>query len=137
MARFEKGNPGGPGRPPGRSISFELLDRLGESKAEELFKAVLQQANDGKPQAAHILMSRIWPRRRGRPVNLTLPPIREAKDLLAAQGAVAQALSDGELTPQEAADVSSVLEKHRRMVDLVQVEERVKALEAQLEQLQQ
>ncbi len=80
MPRFEKGNPGGPGRPPGRSISHELLDRLGEDKAEELFKAVLQQANDGKPQAASILMNRIWPRRRGRPVNLRLPPIRGARE---------------------------------------------------------
>ena len=137
MPRFEKGNPGGPGRPPGRSLSAELLDRLGEGKAEELFKAVLQQANDGKPQAAHILMSRIWPRRRGRVVNLRLPPIRGARDLLAAQSAVAQALSDGELTPQEAADVSTVLEKHRRMVDLVQVEERVKALEATVKEMKQ
>ncbi len=137
MPRFEKGNPGSPGRPPGRSIAYELLDRLGQDRAEELFKAVLQQANDGKPQAASILMNRIWPRRRGRPVRLTLPPIRGAKDLLAAQGAVAQALSDGELTPQEAADVSSVLEKHRRMVDLVQVEERVKALEMAMKEMKQ
>ncbi len=137
MPRFEKGNPGGPGRPPGRSIAYELLDRLGEDKAEELFKAVLQQAHDGKPQAATILMNRIWPRRRGRPVNLALPPIKGARDLLAAQSAVAQALSDGELTPQEAADVSTVLEKHRRMVDLVQVEERVKTLEAMMKEMKQ
>ncbi len=130
MPRFEKGNPGGPGRPPGRSISFELLDRLGQDRAEELFPR--RQA-----QAASILMNRIWPRRGGRPVNLRLPPIKGARDLLAAQSAVAQALSDGELTPQEAADVSSVLEKHRRMVDLVQVEERVKALEATMKEMKQ
>ena len=42
MPRFEKGNPGGPGRPPVRSLSAGLLDRLGEGKAEELFNAVLQ-----------------------------------------------------------------------------------------------
>ncbi len=137
MPRFEKGNPGGPGRPPGRTVAAEFLDRLGEDKAEELFKAVLQQANAGKSHAANLLMSRIWPRRRGRPVNITLPPIKGARDLLAAQSAVAQALSDGELTPQEAADVSTVLEKHRRMVDLVQVEERVKALEMAMKEMKQ
>ena len=96
---------------------------------------MLQQANDGKPQAANILMGRIWPARRGRPVNLALPRIESAKDLVTAQAAVAEALSEGELTPQEAADVSSVLERHRRMVDLAHVEEHMKGFEQTIEQL--
>ena len=137
MPKFEKGHPGGPGRPPGRSRSYQLLDRLGEEKAEELFKAVLQQATDGKPQAANILMGRIWPTRRGRAVNLTLPRIESARDLVTAQAAVAEALSEGELTPQEAADVSTVLGQHGRMLELAAVQESLKRLDERVKVLEQ
>jgi hypothetical protein len=60
--------------------------------------------------AARLIVDRIAPPRRGRPVPIALPEVIRARDVPAALAAVLAAVGSGELTPAEAAAVSAVVE---------------------------
>jgi hypothetical protein len=52
-----------------------------------------------------------------------------AKDAVAAASAVLQAVSSGDLTPTEAAQVMGLVDSFRRTLELTELEARVAALE--------
>jgi hypothetical protein len=63
MAKFQKGNPGGPGRPAGsRNTVNRLLDGPVNDDAETIVRRMIEAASEGDRMAA-------------RPVQLALPPI--------------------------------------------------------------
>lgn len=127
---FQPGNPGGPGRPEGsRNKATLLLDKLAGDDAEAVLRKQLELAKNGDQRAAEIVLSRVWPARKSRPVSLALPAIATAADVVAALGTVAGAMADGELTPDEAQAVSAVLEGKRRAIETVELESRITALE--------
>lgn len=80
------------------------------------------------------LMRLTMPAAKSAPVRLNLPPIRTANDVLEAHGTVIAAMSSGELTPDEAAIVSSVIENKRKAVETVDLAERLAAIERRLEE---
>jgi hypothetical protein len=136
MAKFEKGNPGRPGRPVGsRNTVNRLLDGLVNNDAETIVRKMIEAASDGDRVAARLVLNRVWSAPRGRPVQLALPPIRQPADLVAAHAAVVAAIAAQEITPQDGAALSAVLETHRRAFELVGQEKRVEALEAQVRHL--
>lgn len=127
---FRAGNPGGPGRPVGsRPKALLALDALAEGSAPEVITKLLEAAKEGDIRAAEIILSRVWPARKGRTVALGLPAIRTAADVAAALGAVADAVANGEITPDEGAAVATVLETKRRAIETVELESRIAALE--------
>src|SRR4051812_21003265 len=81
MGVFGKGNPGGPGRPRLRERAAALDLRAAEAGAE-LIDVALKEAKGGNLKAVEMLLDRIWPVRRGRPVEIEAPPIRSTADLL-------------------------------------------------------
>ncbi len=136
MPKFEKGNPGGPGRPRGsRNDVNAILDQLAVDGAETMVKKMIEAADGGDRVAARLVLSRIWSAPKGRSVAIDLPEIRTPADLLAAHAAVVTAISDQTITPQDGASLSSVLETHRRAFELVAQEERVEQLEADVRRL--
>jgi hypothetical protein len=80
-------------------------------------------------RAVELVLSRIWPVRKGRPVSLDLPAIKTAADVVAAVGLVADAVGAGTITPDEGQAISAVLETKRRAIETVELEARVAALE--------
>ncbi len=127
---FQPGNPGGPGRPEGsRNRATVILDQLAEGDAEAVLRKQLELAKAGDQRAAEIVLSRVWPARKSRPVSLTLPAIKTAADVVEALGTVANAMAEGDLTPDEAQAVSAVLEGKRRAIETVELEARITALE--------
>jgi hypothetical protein len=58
-----------------------------------------------------------------------LPEARTAEDVAAALAAVVSAMADGELTPDEAALVASVLEMRRKSIETIEHENRLRLLE--------
>jgi len=102
---------------------------MAEDDAKAVLEKQLELAKAGDQQAAQLVLSRIWPIRRGRPVSLPLPPIDTASDLVKALGAVANAVGAGELTPEEGAAFSAVLETKRRAIETSELEARIVALE--------
>ena len=128
--RFARGNPGGPGRPKGgRHAALAALDAIGAEAAEAVLRRVVEDAKAGDLRAAEILLRRLWPERKGRPVEVALPPVVVAADLVPALAAVVAAMGRGELTPEEAQAVCAVLESQRRAVETAELEARVAALE--------
>src|SRR5262252_7308471 len=93
--RFQPGQSGNPrGKPPGtRSKALRELDRLGAEGAEAVLRAVLAAAQNGHVGAAALVLRRCWPEARGRPVRLTLPPIRTAADTVVAAAPVVAEVS--------------------------------------------
>ena len=71
----------------------------------------------------------IVPDAKSRAVSLSLPPLRTAQDVSDALGAVFDAMGRGEITVDEAATIGGVLEGKRRAVELVDLENRLSALE--------
>ena len=121
MPKFEKGHPGGPGRPRGsRNKVNLLLDRLAVGD-ETMAKTVIKAALSGDRAAARQVLKRIWSAPKGRALQFDLPEIRTPADLLAAHACVAAAISDGRLTAQDVASLSAGLEKHRRAFELAAV----------------
>ena len=116
---------GGPGKPfrPGRSgnaagrpadarpAALTALDAIGTANAAPILQAVVDAARGGGIRAAEILLSRIWPARKGRPVESDLPPMRNPGGLVAALAAIGA----GELAVEEAA--AAVLEVQRRAME--------------------
>ena len=102
-----------------------------QEDAEAVVRAVLAAAKDGDMTAARLVLDRIAPPRKGRPVRFAIPEMTSAGDIGAAVGAVALAMGRGELTPEEAASVAAVLEIRRKALETVEIENRVAALEQQ------
>jgi hypothetical protein len=136
MPKYEKGHPGGPGRPRGsRNAVNLLLDRLAVEGAETMVKAMIGAAAEGNYAAARLVLNRIWSAPRERPVEIALPEIRTPADLVAAHGAIATAITAQEITPQDGAALATVLEAHSRAFELLGQEKRVEALETEVRHL--
>ena len=130
-APFRKGQSGNPsGKPPGtRNKTTMLAEKLMQDDAKEVVKVVLEAAKRGDMTAARLILERIAPVRKGRPVYFDLPPISNAEDVAAAMEALTTAMASGEVTPDEAATVASVLEMRRKTLEIDELVLRVKALE--------
>jgi hypothetical protein len=126
--RGQSGNPAG--RPKGsRHAALLALDQIGAEAGKDIMAAVVAAAKGGDMRACDILLRRLWPERKGRPVRMHLPAIIAPRDIVAALGAVADAVAAGELSPEEGAAVAGILEAQRRAVETVEMEARIAALE--------
>lgn len=127
---FEAGNSGGPGRPAGsRNAATLLLDQMASDDAQAVLEKQLELAKDGDQRAAEIVLARVWPIRKGRPVTLDIPTVTTAADIVGALGAVTTAMAAGDITPEEAASVASVLEIKRRTIETADLTARIEAIE--------
>jgi hypothetical protein len=125
--RFARGNPGGPGRP--RVDQVSELDRQVAEAGPELVEVLLTAAKAGNLRAVELVLDRVWPARRGRPVRVDAPEIHSTADLKPASEALTSAVLSGELTPQEGSDAARVLVAHGDMIGLVDLDERLTVLE--------
>jgi hypothetical protein len=130
-SRFTRGASGNPsGRPRGsRHTALRALDAIGAEAGADIMRSVVAAAKGGDMRAADLILRRLWPERKGRPVQMDLPPITAPSDIVAALGAVAEAVAAGELSPEEGAAVAAILEALRRAVETVDMEQRIAALE--------
>ena len=71
---FEPGGPGGPGRRAGsRNKATLALDKIADDAGEDILNAMVGAAKGGDMRAAELVLQRIWPARKSRPIALTLP----------------------------------------------------------------
>jgi hypothetical protein len=126
--------PGNPGKPKGARHKTTLaIEELLEGEATAIGRKCVEKALDGDSAALRLAMERLAPVRKGRPVRFTMPPVASAADVVTAIGSVLHAVAEGDLTPDEAATLSTILEAKRRAIEIVEIERRVGELEAQLE----
>ena len=75
--RWRRGQSGNPaGKPKGaRHAALLALDAVGAGAAGDVMQAVVDAAKGGDMRAADILLRRLWPERKGRPMAMDLPSI--------------------------------------------------------------
>ncbi len=129
---FKQGQSGNPaGRRKGaRHRALVALDAIGQAAATEIMARVIAEAKGGDMRAAELLLRRLWPERKGRPVAFNLPDMQTAADLPAAVVAVTQAVARGDLTPDEGAAIGAMLDAHRRAIETSEMDARLRAIEA-------
>ena len=99
-----------------------------------MLAATVTAAKRDNSRAAELILARVWPARKGRPVTLPeLPAIETPADLARALGTVAEAVASGAITPDEGQAVAAVLEAQRRAVETADLAERVARLEGALD----
>jgi hypothetical protein len=115
--RFVKGHPGGPGRP--RKVvtaAADALDARVAAASGDLFKMVYRQADEGNTTALKMLLDRVWPVGRSRPLAAALPAAPTVNHLLSASTAVTNAVLAGEASVQEGEAVVRLLKAHEETV---------------------
>jgi len=129
--RFQPGQSGNPkGATPGRRHpALEALDKIGLDNAQGVLSRVIQDALAGDVRASEIILRRVWPERKGKPVRLTLPDVNCAADLVLATARVTDAMACGDISPEEAQSISAVLEVHRRTIETRDLEARLRRIE--------
>ena len=70
-----------------------LAEKLMQDDAKDIVQAVLNAAKGGDMTAARMVLDRIAPARKGRPVEFDLPPIEAPEDLLPTIEAVVSAMA--------------------------------------------
>ena len=131
---FAPGNRGNPaGKPKGaRHRTTVMLEKILADGAEAVVHAMVEAAKSGDVQAGKIILDRIVPVRKGRPVPIDLPEVTTADGVLKALGAVVVAMSRGELTPDEAQTVAAVVAAPKAIIETQELERRLLALEERL-----
>jgi tellurite resistance protein len=86
----------------------------GQLRASQ-FKNVVEAAKNGDASAMRLSVERLIPVRKGRPVKFDLPAIETPADIANALGAVAVAMAEGEIIPDEANAVAGVCSRLLRL----------------------
>lgn len=127
--RFAPGNTLG-GRTPGsRNRTTIAIETLLEGEHEALTRKAIEMALEGDVTALRLCLDRIAPARKDCPVSFSLPPIKTAEDAVIASSALLSAVASGEVTPDEAARVMSLLTAHKGLVETCDLEIRIAKLE--------
>ena len=126
--QFTEGNTG---RPKGsRNKATLAIESLLQGQAEALTQTAVTKVLDGDSISLRLCMERIAPAPKDQPVSFSLSKMENALDASEAAGSVLTAVSEGELTPIEATRVMGLIDSYRRILELMNIEERLQALEA-------
>ena len=102
-------------------------DAAGDPDMAEMEKVAAQAGKAGNLYAIDLS----WRLRqgRGRRIALDLPPVEDVAGLHKAQAMVIAAAAAGKIAPRDALDYSTMLEHRRRMIEIADIERRLKELE--------
>ena len=130
---FAAGNKLG-GRAQGsRNKTTLAVEALLQGEHEALTRVAIEKALAGDATALRLCLDRIAPTRRDTPISFKLSPIQSAADVLVASSDVLAAVADGDITPEEGARVMALLAAHATLVETADLESRMAALEAQID----
>ena len=133
---FRPGKSGNPaGKPKGsRNASTRAMEALLDGEAEELTRKTVELAKGGDMAALRLCLDRILPPRKDRPLTFTLPAITGPNDAAATMASILAAVSSGDVTPGEAAEVSKLIDSYVRAVEATELHERITRLERAAQQ---
>jgi Family of unknown function (DUF5681) len=128
---FKPGQSGNPaGKPKGTRNAITLaMEALLDGESDALTRKAIELAKGGDLQALRLCLERILPPRKDRPVTFTLPTVTSAKDALSALSALLTAVSTGELTPSEAAEIGKLVDGYVKATEINELAERLERLE--------
>jgi Family of unknown function (DUF5681) len=128
---FKPGKSGNPrGKPKGARNKITLaIESLLDGEAEAITRKAVEMAKGGDTTAMRLVMERLIAPRKDRPVSFDMPEIKTPSDALVAATAIMRAVSESNLTPSEAAELSKVVENFTRVAESADLLERIKRLE--------
>jgi hypothetical protein len=131
---FKPGQSGNPaGKKPGtRNRATRALEELLDGEAEALTRKAIELALGGDMTALRLCLDRILPARKDRPVTFEMPAIQTAADAKTASAALLAAVSAGNLTPSEAAEVGKLIDAYLKAIEVTEVLDRLERLEQKL-----
>jgi hypothetical protein len=100
-----------------------------DGQAETLTQKAIDLALSGDLIALRICLDRILPVRKDRPIEFLLPPIETIVDAPRAISAITSAVARGEITANDAADVSRLVEIYVRAIEASDLDRRLKDVE--------
>ena len=107
------------------------VEELLEGEHEKLVRRAIDLALQGDPTALKLCLERLAPPRRSRTIRLEgWPVIKDLRGVDEAMSALLFAVSQGEISPAEANEVAGLLAEKRASLALLELSERVRALEA-------
>jgi hypothetical protein len=122
---------GNPGRKPGSKNRATLLaGALLEGEGEELLRTAVELAKAGDVVMLKFLLGRILPRERL--IKLDLPPMNFADDGVEAIGRIMLAVSKGQISPSEGADLATLVKSYTGAIDMADVVKRLDSLETRI-----
>jgi hypothetical protein len=110
-----------------------MVEQLAQGQAEQLVQKVLELAQAGDVTCLRMMLDRIWPVRKGQPLQVNLPKIETADDLRAGFASLLSGIGEGRLTADEVTAVCAVLDRAIRIVEIGDLDERLAASEQKLE----
>ena len=127
---FQPGQSGNPkGRPRGsRNRATLLAQELLGDEGETIMRKAIELAKKGDKLALKLCLERIVPRP-GRTVEIDLPAVKKADDLVAACAAVIDSAAAGQLTLQEAREFMELLDAQRKAIETQDLVVRIELLE--------
>lgn len=124
----QSGNPAG--KPKGARNRMTLLAlAVMESDVEAIARTVTQAALGGDLQACRLVIERLVPPMRERPVSIDFPDTGTTEGISAAQQVILNAVGAGDLLPGEANTLAGIVEQRRKAIETQQLEQRIAALE--------
>jgi len=122
------GNPAG--RPKGsrNRVTLVALAAMQEG-ADAIARKVVEMARSGDLGAARLVIERLIPVAKERPIFLSLPDTGSAEGIVQAQAVILQAVAAGDLLPGEAATLAGIVEARRKALEMQELEARISALE--------
>ena len=105
-------------------------------EGEKLAQKVVELALAGNVKCLELCLDRLMPRRTGRPIDFTLPAVKEGQDVVVAMAAITTAVNDGSLTAEEAGQLVHILNGYAKAVETYGFATRIAALESQIKESQ-
>lgn len=130
---FTKGQSGNPkGKPKGvRHTATQISYALLEGNLQEVLETVMGRAKNGDMTACRMILDKVLPNTKDRPVTIDLPPINDLSGVGIAQAQILQAVAAGDITPNEGERMAAIIEARRRSIETIDLEARISRLETQ------
>lgn len=134
--RFAPGQSGNPaGRPKGsRGKASILAQAMVDGDFEAIISKAIECAKAGEPVAMRLCIERLVPPQRGPVVEIALPAIRRAEDVVSGFSAVLAAAAAGEISLGEAKEFMALLDGHRRAIETHELAVRIQLIERDLKE---
>jgi hypothetical protein len=134
MAKFKKGESGNPkGRAKGsrHKATLAALELL-EGDLEAITQKCIDKAKNGDLIAVKLILDKVLPNARERPISFKFPKVEGAADIITAFAAILEAVALGEITPGEARELAGIIEAVRKGIELVDLEARLTRIEEKI-----
>ena len=126
---FAAGNALGGKTKGARHKATKAVEVLLDGQVEQLTQKAVDAALGGDMTAMRLCLERIGPPKKDSPVQFAMPAMASAHEAADALSGILDAVAQGEITPDEASRVASIVEVFRKTLETTELEARLSALE--------